>query len=119
MTNMQKLAEKIFNATYTECRVYIKRYGSNNTGGFGTLTRDDGVGILSTQTLNTIQKFIDNEVKRVQTDLRLGIIDASKAELQQQALDMVQKTLDNERKSNADFRKSLKSSVEQDKLTFI
>lgn len=103
-------AEKIFKDTYTECRKNAKSWGFryNPDGrpvGFNSLVTEE---VVYTRTLNDVQKFIDRERKDLARDEKLNVLDADRLNLLKYALDMVQVTLDNNRKSNEDFERMLK-----------
>ena len=94
-------AERIFRDTYTECRKYAKTWGFryNPDGrpvGFNGLITEE---VVYVRTLNSVQKFIDRERKKLARDEELDVLDADRLNLLKYALDMVQVTLDNSRES--------------------
>ena len=90
-------AEKIFNATYTDCRLHIKRHGYEENVGFNALTMKDDETVC-TRTINAISKLIASERKSIEISEKLGIGNTA---LNRQALNMVEATLNNVIKSNA------------------
>lgn len=102
-------AERIFRDTYTECRKDAKAWGFryNPDGrpiGFSSLITEE---VVYVRTLNSVQKFIDRERESLARDEELDVLDADRLNLLKYALEMVQVTLDNNRKSITDFEKML------------
>ena len=98
-------AEKIFKDTYTECRRSAQSWGfrynpdGRPIGFAGVITEE----VVYIRTLNAIQKFIDSERKTIALNEKYGVSTAERLNLLRYALDMVQVTVDNNRKSLADF----------------
>ena len=97
MKKMTK-AERIFNDTYTACRVQVKAWGMerNPNGrpiGFNGLETEE---VTSRRTWNVIEKLIKAESKQIELSVQYGIISNEKAEMKRFALEMVQVTLENE-----------------------
>ena len=90
-----KKAERIFGETYTECRCHIKQYGYTENSGFTSLFCKENEYVCK-RTCNAIQKLIDSERHKVATDLELGVIAEERFEFLNNALNMVQKTLEND-----------------------
>lgn len=87
-------AEKIFNETYTECRLHARTWGCERSEngkaiGFNKLATEEAT---SRRTWNAIQKLIDKERERIEFDKRLGI---DVREVVEFGLEMVQETLNN------------------------
>ena len=98
-------AERIFRSTYTECRLNAKTWGFryNPDGrpvGFNSMITEERVCV---RTLNDIQKYIDSERHSLEIDEKLGVTADDRLNLRKYALEMVQVTLDNNRKSLADL----------------
>ena len=96
----QTKAQKIFTDTYAECRIHIKDWGfeRNQNGkaiGFNRLYTEE---VVSTRTCNAIEKLIYGEKKMLEFDHEIGIADDWTA-LCEQALEMVESTLENQRES--------------------
>lgn len=90
-------AERIFNDTYTDCRLHIKRHGYEENVGFNALSMSDDEAVC-TRTFNAIAKLIASERKCVDIAEKYGIGDAT---IKRQALNMVEATLNNSIKSTA------------------
>ena len=93
-------AERIFRNTYAECRIHIKNWGYEENTGFTRLSLDDNETVC-TRTFNEIAKYITAERKRIEISVKYNVIDSEKANAYNQALNMVQATLDNTIKSHA------------------
>lgn len=93
-------AERIFTNTYIDCRIHIKDWGYEENVGFNQLSQDDNETVC-TRTFNAIAKCIDAERKRIVLAEKYDVINHEKATFYNQALDMVQTTLDNAIKSHA------------------
>ena len=96
-----KKAEKIFNDTRRECNAHIESWGyemnvDGNSLGFNGLITDD---VVYTRTLNDVQTILDKARDLIKRDIKLGITNLEKEQLKIQVLNMVQSTLDNQRKS--------------------
>lgn len=91
-------AERIFNDTYTACRVHVKAWGMerNSDGraiGFTSLETEE---VTCRRTWNAIEKLIAGESKNIELSVKYGVIAEEKAEMKRFALEMVQVTLENE-----------------------
>lgn len=87
-------AQKIFEDTYTECRIHAKRWGYERTEsgraiGFASLVTEE---VTCRRTWNEIQRLIDREKKEIEMCKKLDIEINSVREF---ALEMVQETLNN------------------------
>lgn len=89
-------AERIFNATYTDCRLHIKIHGYEENVGFNALTMNDDESVCN-RTFNAISKLIASERKSIDVAEKLGIGNTT---LSRQALNMVEATLNNAIKSH-------------------
>lgn len=89
-----KKAERIFNETYTECRLWIKKHGYEENCGFASLFYKETECVCK-RTCNAIQKWIDRERYDIKLSLNLEVITQERFEFLNNALDMVQKTLEN------------------------
>ena len=104
-------AERIFKDTRYECGRHYKAWGREyNPNGkpvtFGSLITEETV---STRTFNAVQKEIDKDRKDLEIAERLGALTPEWIEERRYVLDMVQTTLDNNRKSYNEFIESLKA----------
>lgn len=91
-------AQRIFNDTYTACRVHVKAWGFERNAdgkaiGFNGLSTQE---VTCRRTWNAIEKLIASESKNIELAKKYGVIDNAKAELKMFALEMVQVTLENE-----------------------
>ena len=94
-------AERIFNNTYTECRIHVQTWGIgyNDNGtviGFNSLFNDDDECVC-TRTVNAVEKFVPGARKNIELALKYGVIDSEKASMRAKALDMVEATIKNQR----------------------
>ena len=91
-------AQRIFQDTYTACRIHIKDWGfeKNPDGkavGFWSLDTEEPV---YARTLNEIDKLIDSNMKMVEFDRKYGFED-DWTDLCDEALQMVRSTVENVR----------------------
>ena len=105
-------AEKIFNDTYTECRLHAKTWGFERTPegkviGFNRLATEE---TTCRRTFNAIQKLIDNEAKRIGFSKKHFGEDEHTA-LREYALEMVQETLNNAIRTEEEFEAWLKQPL--------
>ena len=106
-------AERIFKATYFECRTHVKNWGiGRNTNGrpvgYETLiTKDDES--VSIRTCNAVQKFIESEKRRLERNGKFGVGTPESQECNKFALEMTQATLNNHIKHIRDFQAELKA----------
>ncbi len=105
MTRKLTKAERIFNDTYTECRIHIKDWGfeRNPNGeaiGFNGMCTEE---VMSNRTCNAIENLIRTEKKMLQFDHDLGTAD-DWTELCEHALEMVESTLENQRRAINDWK---------------
>lgn len=89
-------AERLFKKNYYACKRHVEYHGFNGIG-FATLECEDD-DLLPTRTLNDIQKYIDSERKHLERCIQFGV--GENIEFKMQALEMLQITLDNQRKVN-------------------
>ena len=105
-----KKAEKIYEDTRFACLLHIKNWGyevnpDGSAVGFNSLITEKAV---STRTLNDVQKRLDAARRGVDTNEKLGIGTEEGRNLDRQILNMVETTLNNNRKSVEDFNRMLK-----------
>jgi len=96
-------AEKIFKDTYTQCRVYIKAWGTerNDNGkvvGFTRLDYSDN-DFVCMRTINAVEKLLASERKMLAMDIKLGILEPDRIKVLTDALDMVESTIENQKDS--------------------
>lgn len=96
-----KKAEKIFNDTRRECRKHIEDWGyemnvDGNSIGFNGLITED---VICVRTINDVQTILNKARDTIKLDIKLGITNLKKEQSKIQVLNMVQSTLDNQRKS--------------------
>lgn len=92
-------AEKIFDATYRECRIHIMNWGIPDRNPNGKMIGYSGLitkEVTSRRTWNAIQKLIDKEWENLKRDRYLEILSAERLEALESALEMTQSSLDNE-----------------------
>lgn len=105
-----KKAEKIYRDTRYECLRHAKAWGMerNPDGraiGFGSLITEE---VVSTRTLNDVQKYIDRRASELKVEEKYGICSDEELTFERFVLEMVQVTLDNNRKNLEKFYASLK-----------
>lgn len=105
-------AQRIFQNTWTECRIHIKEWGMeyNPDGtaiGFNNLITEDPT---STRTFNAIEKEIEKAEHLMAVDHDLGIAD-DWTKLCEDALKMVRSTLKNARALDAQFKAQLRAEA--------
>ena len=97
-------AERIFNDTYRQCRIYVKHWGvqkeNGKTVGFNSLETED---VTCKRTWNAIQKCIDKEIKHLEFHFNHNFISEEEYRFYSNALEMVQGTLDNTIRSYENF----------------
>lgn len=96
----QTKAEEIFFRTWNECKEHIETWGYKANTGFKGLY-DDEYEKICTRTINAVQKELDKEVKHYLRKANIGVEMTDKDALNIKALEMVQATINNERKANA------------------
>lgn len=101
-------AKRLFDRNYRICRKHIEDWGYEENAGYSGIECEDTEGV-PTRTCNDIQKLIDKERKHIELDVKLEVIDTEKAEFLTQALNMLQATLNNQRRHNEEFKEMLKS----------
>ena len=87
-------AERIFNDTKFECKQHIKNWGYEENCGFNTVNYNDNECIC-VRTLNDIRKHLERARKNLAIDIKLGILTSEAARLEEQTLNMVEKTIEN------------------------
>lgn len=105
-------AERIFNTTRYECKKHLEAWGyelnPNGTAvGFNGLFCLDNETI-SIRTVNAVAVLLASKRKFLTLDQKLGVMTAEKAEKEAQVLNMVESTLNSNRKSIQDFNNMLK-----------
>lgn len=101
-------AQRIFQNTWTECRIHIKDWGMeyNPDGtaiGFNNLVTEEPT---NTRTFNAIEKEIEKAERLMKVDHELGIAD-DWTKLCEDALKMVRATLQNARDLDTRFKAEL------------
>ena len=104
-------AAKIFQDTYTECRIHIKAWGiefnpNGKAVGFTGVITDQPI---CTRTLNEIQRLLDAESRQIDIAEKYGAGDPDYRVIKRDALKMVQSTIDNSRASLKKFDDMLKA----------
>lgn len=85
-------AERIFQDTYRECRQIIKHHGYEpNSRLNGLVMKDDET--VCTRTLNAISKLLKSEQRANEIARGLEAISAERAQMNADALEMVERTL--------------------------
>ena len=118
-TKKQTKAERIFNDTYRESRIHIKRWGTERGMCWSGLI-DSKEESYSTRTLNAIDKLIDAEMRKIEdfekftakhpSDDPEHDLDLLKSyELRKQALTMTRNTVEGVREREREFAESLKA----------
>jgi hypothetical protein len=96
MIEMTK-AERIFNATYHDCKEYIENYGTVGKGvGFNRLATEETV---CTRTINTLMKLLGAKRRDLQMAKELRAIPLEKINKKLRILDMVEATIENNKNS--------------------
>lgn len=101
----QTKAERLFFRNYAMCRRHIEHWGFEGIG-FSGIDCDE-TETTPTRTCNAIQKQINGMRRHLEKCVQFGI--GENIEIKMQALEMLQITLDNQRKSNARFAAELKA----------
>lgn len=94
-------AERLFNKNYFVCKRHIENWGFEGIG-FNVLECDEN-DLLPTRTLNAIQKLIDKQYKHCEVCRKLNV-SIKDIELKEQALEMLQITLNNQRRVNEEWK---------------
>ena len=90
-------AEKIFNATYHDCKEHIETFGTDGKdSGFNRLATEE---IICTRTINALLKLLGAKRKSLELSLELGVISKDKYTIKARILDMVEATIENNKKS--------------------
>lgn len=87
-------AERIFRNTKSECRHHIKTWGYEENVGFNTVIYNDNEYVCN-RTLNEMRKHLERARKDLAIDKKLGILTNETAEIEEQILNMVEKTIEN------------------------
>lgn len=96
-------AERIYQATRSECRKHIENWGykTNPDGsaiGFCSVICGDNESIC-TRTLNEVERILTNKRKAEELFFRAGIHDAERTETENQIFNMIETTIRNNRES--------------------
>ena len=91
-------AERIFKHTRYACMKEIKTWGFEEVGFNNVCALDEKDEVVSTRTLNDLDKIYERAAKELVMDYKLGVIDREKARVEAQVLRKVRLTLDNARK---------------------
>lgn len=108
-------AERIFKATYYDCARHIETWGyeinpNGKAVGFNGLICND-TDIIYTRTLNAVGRQLERARSEVAIFLKHNIINNDEAKNRNQVLNMVESTLNNNRKNLEDFAKWLKEDL--------
>ena len=87
-------AERIYNATRFECKRHIEAWGYEENVGFNTVIYDDNETVCK-RTLNDMKHFLERARKNSAIDIKLGVLTNEQATLEEQILNMVEKTIEN------------------------
>lgn len=87
-------AERIFMDTKSECRRHISVWGYEENAGFSTVKYDDNECVYA-RTLNEMKKHLERARKMLALDIKLGVLTNEQATLEEQILNMVEKTIEN------------------------
>lgn len=87
-------AERIFEDTRFECRQHIKVWGYEENVGFNTVIYNDNECVC-VRTLNDVKKRLERARKYLAMDTKLGILTSETARLEEETLNMVEKTIEN------------------------
>lgn len=113
----QTKAERIFNETYRESRIHIKRWGfDENTSWSGLI--DSKEEAVHMRTLNAIDKLIDAEMRSLEhmerfiekhpsDDAEFDLDRLESLTLHKQALTMTRNTVESVRRSEREFKEML------------
>lgn len=93
-------AEKIYKDTRYECRKHIETWGykinPNGTAiGYNGLITEE---LTPTRTLNEITKILERKRKGITIDLKLNVLTQEEAEKETQILNMIETTLNNQKR---------------------
>lgn len=102
-------AERIYKATRANCRHHIKLNGfkRNPNGkaiGFNSLFTDE---VVTTRTLNAVQKFLDIDISNARLCLKYEVITEEEYKKDMELYEMVQATIDNAVESERKFKEFL------------
>lgn len=90
-------AEKIFNATYHDCKEHIEAFGTGGKGaGFNRLATEE---VICTRTINALMKLLGAKRRDLQMAKELEAIPLEKINKKLRILDMVEATIENNKKS--------------------
>ena len=87
-------AERIYNKTRFACKQHIENWGYEENCGFNTVIYEDNETVCN-RTLNEIRKHLERARKTLRIDVKLGILTNEAATLEEQTLNMVEKTIEN------------------------
>lgn len=87
-------AERIFTKTYIKCRAHIKRFGYEENVGLNRMSYEENE-TFSKRTYNAVKRLLDKERKQVELSRRLGALSEDKICFIEQALNMLEVTLNN------------------------
>lgn len=102
----QTKAQRLFHKNFAACLRYVERWGFEGIGFTGVDCEENET--VPTRTCNDIQKLIDVRRKHYEACENHGIT-VENLETKEQALEMLQITLDNQRRNNAKFAAELKA----------
>lgn len=87
-------AERIYRKTRFECKRHIEVWGYEENAGFNTVIYNDNETVCK-RTLNDMKHFLERARKDLAIDIKLGILTGEQAKLEEQVLNMVEKTIEN------------------------
>lgn len=87
-------AERIYDNTRFECKMHIEAWGYEENVGFNTVIYNDNETVCK-RTLNEIRKHLERARKNLAIDIKLNILTSEQATLEEQVLNMVEKTIEN------------------------
>ena len=102
----QTKAQRLFLKNFIICRRHVESWGFEGFGFMGIDCEENET--VPTRTCNDIQKLIDGRRKHYEVCENLGVA-VENLETKKQALEMLQITLDNQRRNNAKFAAELKA----------
>lgn len=101
-------AERIFKETSWQCLKDIKKGGSHEVGFANVCAKDEKDSVISTRTLNDLDKIYFKKAKDLLMDYKLGVIDKEEAMQEANVLRKVRLTIDNARNRLNEWKEILK-----------
>ena len=97
-----KIAQKAFDDTYRDARRYVNTWGDDNNK-LAIRTDFGEHGFVSLHTLRGVQALINSEVKNLDMDEKLGVLDKEKLRKRRIALRSVQRGLNLSYKQHKEY----------------